>query len=474
MPCATTVSCSSARPRTLAGTAGCSLPVDRKQRIYRSRIARALPRLAFPSDGSARRAGGPQPPRRVAVPEQSAGQWAHDVVLQRHAPPYLVVDEHFDVIEFSTGLAPLLDPAGGAASLNVFGLIHEQLRTDLRTALQKAKTSRAVATQAAVRVARNGHRRLIDLVVEPRLVDEREIGQFVVILKDHPIATEAGQPSRWRPGRKGGRSSGSRTSSGRPGNGWKSTVEQLETSNEELASSNEELLSMNEELQSSNEELEASQEELQSLNEELETINAQLAEKVEELDRAQDDLVNLLDATLFLDTELKIKRFTPGLTDVIALQPGDEGRFLGDFALKFEAPDPAGRGAQRGPRRRQRSRSRSPDATTATSSCCGSRPITGSLTRSRAPCLSFVDITLHQGGRAPAADLSAARRGRDRREPRRALRTRRAAWRRYLLQRSLGGDPGLPRGRAAGSGQVSRLVVRAHPSRGSRVARAGL
>ena len=314
------------------------LPVDRKQRIYRSRIARALPRLAFPSDGSARRAGGPQPPRRVAVPEQSAGQWAHDVVLQRHAPPYLVVDEHFDVIEFSTGLAPLLDPAGGAASLNVFGLIHEQLRTDLRTALQKAKTSRAVATQAAVRVARNGHRRLIDLVVEPRLVDEREIGQFVVILKDHPIATEAGQPSPGDPAEKAAlkrledelRATRERL---------ETTVEQLETSNEELASSNEELLSMNEELQSSNEELEASQEELQSLNEELETINAQLAEKVEELDRAQDDLVNLLDATLFLDTELKIKRFTPGLTDVIALQPGDEGRFLGDFALKFEAPD---------------------------------------------------------------------------------------------------------------------------------------
>lgn len=64
------------------------------------------------------------------------------------------------------------------------------------------------------------------------------------------------------------------------------------------------------------------------LNEELETINAQLAEKVEELDRAHDDLVNLLDATLFLDSELKIKRFTPGLTEVIALQPGDEGRFL--------------------------------------------------------------------------------------------------------------------------------------------------
>ena len=159
----------------------------------------------------------------------------------------------------------------------------------------------------------------------------------MVIIKEHPVAVDAGRPARPDAVDQATveqlehelRATRERL---------EATVEQLETSNEELASSNEELLSMNEELQSSNEELEASQEELQSLNEELETINAQLAEKYEELDRAQDDLVNLLDATLFLDAELRIKRFTPGLAEVIALQAGDEGRFLGDFALKFEHP----------------------------------------------------------------------------------------------------------------------------------------
>jgi two-component system, chemotaxis family, CheB/CheR fusion protein len=272
------------------------------------------------------------------VPEPSPGQWAHEVLLQRHAPPYLVVDEHFDVLEFSTGLAPFLDPAGGAASLNVFGLIHEQLRTDLRTALQKARSGRATATQPAVRVDRNGHRRLVDLVAEPRVLDGREVGQFVVILKDHPVATDAVEPPRDGAAEDAAAVERLEDDLRAARERLETTIEQLETSNEELASSNEELLSMNEELQSSNEELEASQEELQSLNEELETINTQLADKVEELDRAQEDLVNLLDATLFLTAELRIKRFTPGLADVIALQPGDEGRFLGDFALKFEHP----------------------------------------------------------------------------------------------------------------------------------------
>ena len=311
-------------------------PVDRKQRIYRARIARTIPRPTFPADTSlARRAGGAQHLRRMPIPEPSPGQWAHDVVLQRHAPAYLVVDEQFEVIEFSTGLAPFLDPAGGAASLSVFGLLLDQLRMDLRTALQKAKAGRAAITQPAVRIEHDGHTQMIDLVVEPRVVPDREIGQFVVIFKDHPVGAEAGRRSRQDRAEK--------TAVGRleeelraTRERLESTVEQLETSNEELASSNEELLSMNEELQSSNEELEASQEELQSLNEELETINSQLAEKVEELDRAQDDLVNLLGATLFLDADLAIKRFTPGVTDMIALQSGDEGRFLGDFALKFE------------------------------------------------------------------------------------------------------------------------------------------
>ncbi len=257
-------------------------------------------------------------------------------MLQRYAPPYLVVDEQFDVIEFSTGLSPFLDPAGGAASLNVFGLVHEQLRMDLRTALNKAKSSRAAVTQAAVDVEHDGRHHVVDVVVEPRVTGDREVGQLVVILKERPAAADAGRPRQGASEQAAVSRLEQELTATRER--LETTVEQLETSNEELASSNEELLSMNEELQSSNEELEASQEELQSLNEELETINAQLAEKVEELDHAQDDLVNLLDATLFLDAELRIKRFTPGLADVIALQPGDEGRFLGDFALKFEHP----------------------------------------------------------------------------------------------------------------------------------------
>jgi two-component system CheB/CheR fusion protein len=118
------------------------------------------------------------------------------------------------------------------------------------------------------------------------------------------------------------------------------TVEELETSNEELKSSNEELLSANEELQSANEELQTSKEEMQSINEELETINAELTQKVEELDLANSDLRNLFQSTqiptLFLDADLRIKRFTAAATDVFRLIDTDVGRPISDIASRFE------------------------------------------------------------------------------------------------------------------------------------------
>jgi two-component system CheB/CheR fusion protein len=109
--------------------------------------------------------------------------------------------------------------------------------------------------------------------------------------------------------------------------------EELETSNEELKSSNEEMQSVNEELQSTNEELETSKEELQSVNEELSTVNAELQQKVADLSRLNNDMNNLLAgtgiATVFVDHQLRIMRFTPSATRIINLIPSDIGRPVG-------------------------------------------------------------------------------------------------------------------------------------------------
>ena len=122
----------------------------------------------------------------------------------------------------------------------------------------------------------------------------------------------------------------------------------MQNSQEELKSTNEEMQSTNEEMQSTNEELTTSKEEMQSLNEELQTVNSELQGKVDELSRSNTDMKNLLNstdiATLFLDNELKIRRFTTQATKLIKLIPGDVGRPVTDLASELlypELPDDA-------------------------------------------------------------------------------------------------------------------------------------
>ncbi len=110
------------------------------------------------------------------------------------------------------------------------------------------------------------------------------------------------------------------------------TIEELETSNEELQATNEELLASNEELQSTNEEL-------QSVNEELYTVNAEYQDKINELAELNNDMQNLLSSTnigkIFLDSDLRIRKFTPPITAEIELLPHDEGRRISDFSHPF-------------------------------------------------------------------------------------------------------------------------------------------
>jgi len=119
--------------------------------------------------------------------------------------------------------------------------------------------------------------------------------------------------------------------------------EEMQTSQEELKSMNEELQSTNEELQSSNEELTTSKEEMQSLNEELQTVNAELQTKLDELSGTNNDMKNLLNstdiATVFLDNELHVRRFTLQAKTIIKFIPSDVGRPITDLASDLLYPE---------------------------------------------------------------------------------------------------------------------------------------
>ena len=117
----------------------------------------------------------------------------------------------------------------------------------------------------------------------------------------------------------------------------------MQTSQEELKSTNEELQSTNEELQSTNEELTTSKEEMQSLNEELQTVNIELQSKVSDYMEANNDMKNLLNstdiATLFLDKNLNIRRYTDQLTKIIKLRMSDLGRPFTEMVSDLQYPE---------------------------------------------------------------------------------------------------------------------------------------
>src|SRR6185436_18993277 len=121
-----------------------------------------------------------------------------------------------------------------------------------------------------------------------------------------------------------------------------SVVAQHLATSEELGITNEELQSTNEELQSTNEELQTAKEELQSTNEELETVNEELQRGNVDLREANDDLVNVLAsvdiAIIIVDTERRVRRFTPRARAVMKLIPGDVGRPIADLRPSVELP----------------------------------------------------------------------------------------------------------------------------------------
>jgi two-component system CheB/CheR fusion protein len=118
---------------------------------------------------------------------------------------------------------------------------------------------------------------------------------------------------------------------------------EMQTSQEELQSTNEELQSTNEELQSTNEELTTSKEEMQSMNEELQTVNIELQSKVSDFVQADNDMKNLLNstqiATLFLDKDLNIRRYTKPVTSLFKLRKTDIGRTFTDLVADLKYPE---------------------------------------------------------------------------------------------------------------------------------------
>jgi len=245
-----------------------------------------------------------------------------------------------DILYISGKSGKFLEPAVGKANLNVFAMAREGLRYELSSAFTRALREEGVVTARGVKVRTNGSTQAVDVTVQ-KLSEPKDLrGTVMIVLAEVATSGVAAVSAKSRRGSVPRRIAELEQVLLRAREEVQTTREEMQTSQEELKSTNEELQSSNEELQSTNEELTTSKEEMQSLNEELQTVNHELQSKVDELSRSNNDMKNLLNsteiATLFLDGDLRVRRFTLPTSKIIKLIPADAGRPITDIASELD------------------------------------------------------------------------------------------------------------------------------------------
>ncbi|CAB3744416.1 Sensor histidine kinase RcsC [Paraburkholderia sediminicola] len=269
------------------------------------------------------------PASRVGIRSKGYAELVNATLLEEHNAASVLINAAHQVLYVSGSTDEYLRQPAGEPTGNILDMAREGLRLKLRIVLRRAIQDQAASSVSEV-VSDGGAPAVKITVTRP--FDTAHAGKaLLVIFARLPTANRAAllAPSGadsdlWH------LESELRTTQVELG----STIEELEESNSELRVSNEEILSMNEELRSANEELETSKEELQAVNEQLNAVNSQLEQKVHQMEVLNEDVTNLLAstdiATLLLDQNRVIKRFTPSAGRIFGLAPPDIGRVFAD------------------------------------------------------------------------------------------------------------------------------------------------
>ena len=311
-------------------------PIGSSTRLYR-RGGVPLKQLdvEFPNHDAA--AGAAEEKIRPADPAESLESLTDKLIQQTFAPAAVLVNGDGDILYISGRIGKYLEPAAGKVNINVYAMARPGLREALIGTIHKALRQTQPIHLNGVKLGSNGSTQCVDVTVQGIEKPKQLRGRVLVVFSD--VATPPVAASKRRT-----KASAEKNEQARELQEFREALqvshEEMQTSVEELKSTNEELQSTNEELQSTNEELTTSKEEMQSMNEELQTVNAELQSKVEALSWVRNDMANLLNsteiATIFLDSELKLRRFTPNVTNLFKLIPGDVGRPLSHIVSELD------------------------------------------------------------------------------------------------------------------------------------------
>ena len=261
-------------------------------------------------------------------------------LLREFAPPTLLINSHFDVLYMQGAVRNYLDFSDHEQPYNLMKMIKQGLQRKVRTALTKAMREHKPVTISDARIKRGTSYVFVSCYVRP-ITDPKE-AQDLLLVTFQDIAQQAvvagSDNAKQRDGSSVQQFKDDIKKSDRM---LKRILTEIKTDNERLSASNEEMTSMFEELQVAKEEIETSKEALQSLNKELTSLNIQLQTKVHELEKANDDLLNLQVSTkiamFFLDTHLRIQRFNTYAQQLMHLISADIGRPVMDLSANFIA-----------------------------------------------------------------------------------------------------------------------------------------
>ncbi len=268
---------------------------------------------------------------------------ADQILLQHFAPASVLINSKGDILYITGRIGNYLELVAGKANLNIHVMAREGLRQELPGALRKAMQSFEPVQLNNIKLATNKGAVLLNITIRRIESPDAVKGLIMLVFNETPFVTIDDNNKIAGKRKTSGRSKEIEIELQRSNEELQSTREEMQTSQEELKSTNEELQSTNEELQSTNEELTTSKEEMQSLNEELQTVNMELQTRVTDFMQASNDMKNLLNsteiATLFLDKELNIRRFTDSTTNIFKLRNADVGRPFTDLVSDLQYPD---------------------------------------------------------------------------------------------------------------------------------------
>jgi two-component system, chemotaxis family, CheB/CheR fusion protein len=323
-------------------------PIDKKARIYESKLALKPPHLRFKSNDLS----SGQVKLMLPIDEDNRSdldlhQEADRIVLSRYAPVGVVIDDEMNIIQFRGQTGAYLEPAAGKPSFNLFKMAKPAVLVELRAAIHQAKQQNESVRQEHIQIKINDVVKNINIEVIPFKIGADRL-YFLVLFEELPIA-ETQLPSVPISTKKVKQTALELENTrlyqelAATKAYLQSIIEEQESIDRQFQVANEEILSSNEELQSTNEELETSQEELQATNEELHTINEELNSRNVELNQIDNDLQNLLGSInisiLMLDGALKIRRFTALAQQSFNLIPTDLGRPFSDIQPNLALPD---------------------------------------------------------------------------------------------------------------------------------------